>query len=190
MYFAICLSPQAIGSPLPCPLGTFNPLEGLASRNACQLCPPGRFCNITGSTTPAGLTFEGFFARLGATTREPFYELQLTELYSDILFNDMILGGDICPNGHFCPEGTGPEPLSCDGGTWQPDIGMSDCLACPAGYFCANGTAQLGMSNVCPEGYFCPEGTTHPFENPCPRGTYRNVTFGTSVSDCLSCTPG
>ena len=39
-------------------------------------------------------------------------------------------------------------------------------------------------------GYFCGNGTKHATENPCPRGTFNNVTHRTVVDDCQPCLGG
>jgi len=44
-------------------------------------------------------------------------------------------------------------------------------------------------SYPCPAGYVCPDGTGYWTDNPCPAGTFSNVTQRTDVSQCIDC-PG
>lgn len=84
---------------------------------------------VLGLTSPVGNCSAGYFCTLGAVDQSP-----VGQLY-----------GDVCPSGHYCPEGTGtPEP--CPAGTYLPDSGRRsqlDCLPCPGGKFCA----REGLAN-------------------------------------------
>ena len=156
-----------------------------------MICSDKYFNELTLLAFFLGPTSAGFFAVLGATSSEPHYQYSLFSEFSGILKTPTVLGGGICPRGHFCPEGTGPRPLECPAGTWQPQLGSREpCLPCPSGYFCRNATSEVNSSNLCPAGYVCPEGTKQPFEVPCPAGTFLNVTYGKSVEECLPCPPG
>ena len=60
-------------------------------------------------------------------------------------------------------------------------------------YFCRqyaeSSTPDQGTdANICPAGYFCPEGTTEP--DPCPPGTYSDLTQLESQDQCYNCTKG
>ena len=58
--------------------------------------------------------------------------------------------------------------------------------------FCVAGTFQerdgRTACDPCPVGHWCPEGAFE--KEPCPRGTFRNLTGGDSKSSCSSCAPG
>lgn len=44
-------------------------------------------------------------------------------------------GGEVCPKGNYCPEGSS-EPIMCPPGSYNPSTGgksASDCILCPAG---------------------------------------------------------
>ncbi len=45
--------PTGIGSPLPCPAGTFSSSPGLSGAEQCQPCPPGYFCEQTAMVHPS-----------------------------------------------------------------------------------------------------------------------------------------
>lgn len=47
---------------------------------------------------------------------------------------------------------------------------------------------ELHGGEECPPGYYCPEGTGEPI--PCPAGSYRDITLGKSVDDCILCPSG
>ena len=115
--------------------------------------------------------------------------------------------GDVCPAGHYCPEGTG-DPVPCPAGSYLPDTtrdDVSDCIACDGGYYCErqgqiNVTAQCtegyfcesgaadatptdGVTgDICPTGHYCPNGTALPL--PCADGYYMNVTMAPLCEVC------
>ncbi|XP_040476341.1 signal peptide, CUB and EGF-like domain-containing protein 1 [Ursus maritimus] len=118
------------------------------------------------------------------------------------------MAGGPCPPGYFCPVGTAV-PLPCPVGTFSDRMFLSmasECLSCPSGQFCgASGlTAPSGPCSPgyfclegvsspipaghsehggpCPRGHFCPSGTSHP--QPCPAGSYSNLTGQTSCFPC------
>lgn len=47
---------------------------------------------------------------------------------------------------------------------------------------------DTGVAGPCPEGHYCPEQTSTP--DPCPLGTYSNVTKLSTQYECLNCTYG
>ena len=79
---------------------------------------------ISGLTSPSGNCSVGYYCSLAAIVPNPTSETF----------------GDICPIGHYCPEGTA-SPVPCPVGTYQPNTGMGqqlDCLACPGGFYCGS----------------------------------------------------
>ncbi|XP_068098135.1 neurogenic locus notch homolog protein 1-like [Hyperolius riggenbachi] len=118
--------------------------------------------------------------------------------------------------GHYCPALTAA-PLPCPSGTFNPAEGalsLASCKRCPAGRYCRgeansepDGLCSEGyycegeaadsipqkslyfpLNGLCPPGHFCPEGTTSP--KPCPAGTLKNATGGSSVDSCVPCYAG
>lgn len=68
------------------------------------------------------LSTTGYFCSLGSTEPSP-----VSQLY-----------GDVCPMGHFCPQGSG-SPKPCPVGSFIPEAGASSsshCHPCPPGKYC------------------------------------------------------
>ena len=64
---------------------------------------------------------------------------------------------------------------------------------CEEGYYCrryANIQAPfLGTdADICPMGHYCPTGTADP--EPCPKGSFNNMTGLEAIGDCIECTAG
>lgn len=55
----------------PCPAGTYGPVPGLSSLQACQACDGGRFCPRANATEAGGQCWEGFFCSRGSTRPNP-----------------------------------------------------------------------------------------------------------------------
>lgn len=75
--------------------------------------------------------------------------------------------GDICPVGHYCPEGS-QDKIPCPIGTHldvEQQSAASDCKACPAGLYCS-GVGLVEPSGNCSAEYYCPSGqnTSTPYE--------------------------
>lgn len=122
----------------------------------------------------------------------------------------------ICPQGWYCPAGTGYVWQACPPGTYGGSTGLvklSDCTdcdggkycdvhnattftgSCSAGYYCTSGSDSKtpdgtgnGTAGPCPTGRYCPVSTANP--QPCPAGTFNNRTMLTAQSECQSCLPG
>ena len=74
-------------------------------------------------------------------------------------------------------------------------------IALVSGYFCPEGTAGVAdintqsgtpsVKNLCPKGHFCPLNTEAATENPCPAGTYNQLTGQSNENTaCRSCPVG
>nr|XP_022291423.1 uncharacterized protein LOC111102827 [Crassostrea virginica]XP_022291424.1 uncharacterized protein LOC111102827 [Crassostrea virginica] len=103
--------------PIPCEIGTFNPSQGNGTKKACVKCSPGLYCRGEALSVPTGPCSPGFYCDGGSITPQPLNGY----------------GGDICPAGHFCPEGTGLY-TQCSVSTYNPSRGQSSvtaCLTCP-----------------------------------------------------------
>lgn len=79
-------------------------------------------CLIALSTT-------GYFCTLGSSEPSPVSRTQ----------------GNVCPMGHFCPQGSGA-PRPCPVGSFLPEPGasaLSQCHPCPPGQYCLSpGSSQ------------------------------------------------
>ena len=120
-----------------------------------------------------------------------------------------------CPQGSFCPAGTGTSRPTCPKGTYGASAGLKssgECTTCPSGHYCGSrGLTQT--SGPCSEGFYCPAGSQNDkggngtiaqricpvgafcvggVGSPelCPAGTFNPQTGITSRSDCTLCTDG
>ena len=163
-----------------CPMGSGAPLA----------CLPGHYCGTDGLANVSGPCLAGYYCNVSATVSNPTGETF----------------GDICPQGHYCPEASGyPQP--CPEGTFSARYGnhnISSCLPCTAGQYCSgvgrdlpNGPCDLGWfcpagsivpqpsGNQCLAGHSCPSGS--PAQTPCSSGQYQGV-VGQGV--CEPCPSG
>lgn len=188
--------PTGTAVPYPCGPGTYQPLTSATGRTYCLYCPPGQYCGSSGLTLPTGNCSAGFFCTANVTVPNPFTGITNVTLPLDEENNNtlplryLLVGGDICPRGAYCPSGS-TLPVYCTPGTYMNVTGATEsCLPCPSGYVCAgNGTADY-TSVICPHGYYCPIGTSLLHQYPCPPGTYNNLTGRTALSACIVCEPG
>ncbi len=176
------------GMELDCPAGTYGSALGLVNISECILCPPGYYCpDGTAGYPRAELQCPlGHYCPNGTATQ---FEHPCPNGYYSTVFglerSDQCLvckagrycnggdgvGGQICPNGHFCPEMSG-DPSPCPNGTYTEATGSEDLTYCKS----------------CPAGYFCPEGTDTPIH--CPAGTFNPLLGQDSQDDCQSCKAG
>lgn len=144
-------------------------LLGIGSLAQCTSCDPGKYCPSPSATSPVANCTAGYYCVLNATTAQPVDGVT----------------GDICPTGHYCPEGFG-EPFPCEDGTYAGTTGMAVCDECTAGHYCVPGVSDV-TPEACPIGFYCPAGTGHIW-TPCPIGTFSAATGLSAVSQCTDCT--
>ena len=66
----------------------------------------------------------------------------------------------LCPEGYFCPEGTGFDWEQCPIGTYNNDTGLtnaSECKSCPGGWYCDH-YAATEPTGLCEKGHYCEYG--------------------------------
>ncbi|KAG9348563.1 hypothetical protein JZ751_002299, partial [Albula glossodonta] len=160
---------------LPCPRGTFNPLEGAGSVDACLLCSQGQYCAGIGLDSPSGPCSPGHYCTLGSSSpepRKPHTESTVrVSNHSAGGFLSLDVGG-VCPKGHYCPAGT-TQPLPCSPGTFLSKYGAqaeTECEPCPPGFYCPE-WGQRSAELKCPEGWFCPLGSASGQLTPVPART-------------------
>ena len=185
--------PTATPAPVPCPVGYYSNIAGLASMVECTPCDPGYYCALEGQTTVTGECAPGYYCRLGSTGARQtpcparYYRLQTRAESEEFCA--------VCPRGSYCPVGTAaPFPCTrgyyCVAGTSQPEpcpigtVGNStdlrsqdECAACTAGYYC-DGMGLTHPTGLCDPGYYCisraftsaPPGL--PTGGLCPKGGY------------------
>ncbi|CAG5113265.1 Oidioi.mRNA.OKI2018_I69.chr2.g7385.t1.cds [Oikopleura dioica] len=162
-----------VSSGAKCPAGTWSNVEKLAKESECMACPPGKICKTEGiddenklENCPAGYWCQ--------------HSVQVDPAGSNSNCNNGKFGK--CAAGFMCPEGSS-RPIPCSAGTYQENEGQESCEPCPAGEFCFEGAAVLETNTnytqvkrgKCPVGYYCPSGTKSPYDYPCRKGTYADL---------------
>lgn len=150
--------PNETGEPLNCPIGTYSNVTHLTDSKYCEKCGYGYYCGEPGRSDYSGECDPGFYCLRGSKVPNP---PNVTE------------SGGPCPVGHYCTRGTS-YPLGCKEGTYNDRTGQSACQACCAGYYCPSNSTSCSLE--CPKGHYCPNGTETPYQFPCPKGTYNNLT--------------
>ncbi|XP_074535628.1 uncharacterized protein LOC141797844 [Halichoeres trimaculatus] len=166
--------PQGTSYMVPCPAGTFSSINGAVSKEVCQPCLTGHYCAGIGLSAPSGLCKPGFYCTQGSNTATPRVTGDTTS--PSPLPDDSTQGqfhGDVCPAGHYCPEGSA-KPSPCPPGTFSGRSAAeseADCEACYAGTYCPM-WAQTSADLLCPPGWYCPQGSVsgHQPEYQCPSG--------------------
>ncbi|KYO38996.1 hypothetical protein Y1Q_0022586 [Alligator mississippiensis] len=172
----------------PCPRGTFGPKPGATHESDCEPCPAGMYCSAPGLTQPSGFCHSGYYCTKGAITPAPIrHRVESVGLSPP--------GNDICPPGHFCPNGTS-YPIPCPPGSYSSSLGLAaedQCQLCPAGRYCNRaGLSDLSQASLCSAGYVCLEGSSGPCPSNglhgyrCPSGFY--CPTGTGLE--IPCEPG
>lgn len=164
--------PPGLGSQIPCPLGSFQPLSNQQSASACLPCPAGSHGPAVGlsrcAACPAG-------AWCGPAVSAPL--VCAAGMYSPGNASVCLP----CPPGYFCPAGSSA-PSPCANGTYGPSAALSACKPCPSGTAC--GVAATAFT-TCNPGEFsavvacvpCPAGQYQPSSGssacvPCPAGQF------------------
>ncbi|RUS80256.1 hypothetical protein EGW08_011985, partial [Elysia chlorotica] len=173
--------PEGSASPTACPSGTYGSTTGLTNVTECTACWPGFYCQTPGLTAVEGLCNATYFCVEGSDSPS----------------------SEICPSGHYCPQGTAV-PERCPEGTFNPYTGLasvSECTSCTPGQYCE--TEGLSMTTgPCEAGFYCPSGqnSSRPDLYPCPvahfcplnsslpepcgNGTYMNHTMAEECDIC------
>ncbi|WAR26197.1 hypothetical protein MAR_011901 [Mya arenaria] len=156
--------PTGTAVPQDCPAGYYT---GSDRKKECQICPEAD--NLTSPSGPCGA---GHYCTSGALSANPTM-LSASQCPAGTVHP---IVGDVCPIGHYCPEGT-DNPIGCPAGTYQDLTTQDHCKDCPSGYYCPANTTTLNVFD-CPACHYCPVNTTHATEYPCPPQTFNNLTNG------------
>jgi len=196
-----CTSGTQSPKQYPCPIGTFNNVTNLRTNRSCTSCSPGYFCNATGLSKPSGKCQKGYFCGSGSSTATPD-SYTVNYLGNGCVQRSSTSANDVCPQGHYCPEGSAA-PIPCPAGKMSNSLlnsNVSQCInctagfscnagtavavvACSAGFYCPSGTASPRL--LCPAGSYCPAGCTRP--RACAAGMYQN---NTGQAACVQCPKG
>ncbi|CAG9314260.1 unnamed protein product [Blepharisma stoltei] len=145
-----------------CPLG-YECIAGTGNYENSP-CPQGKYCEAgvsTGTNCPEGT----YYKKLRAISEG--YCLQ-------------------CPEGYYCPEGTG-NPIICPAGRICP-IGSTSATACPEGtYNPLTGKYKIEDCLLCPAGTSCGSGSAQPL--PCSPGKIGPYQAN-PLSSCWVCPAG
>ena len=179
-----------------CPNGTYSAVTGLTNITNCTSCTPGYYCGSRGLVSPTNKCAAGYFCGGGSSLSTPFdsgksgYQISYVGETCVQVVNTTL--NDICPAGHYCPEGS-VAPIQCPPGTNSSSTGLtkvSDCPPCTKGfycplngtvyatrkclstYYCPAGTGSLDDTLLCPVGAHCPFGSNAPVL--CSPGTYQD----------------
>ncbi|EDO40913.1 predicted protein, partial [Nematostella vectensis] len=164
-------SQEATITPLPCPIGTYNPEWNIGYKINCVRCTAGMFCPSAGQTNASHVCYEGYYCPNGTAAGDQFP----------------------CPPGTYGDRPGTPSPTKfpCPPGTYTVRSDLYDaaqCTVCPERYYCLGGEAS--PTAQCPPGYYCPNGTRVAEQFPCNNGTYNPEYGKASQSECLNCTQG
>ena len=124
----------------PCPIGTFSSSASLQSASQCTNCTSGYYCDTAGRTQPTAPCAAGFYCLGGAKVSSPtegFSSGYVCSLDGSQAAASMSppLTGDLCPPGHYGPQGSS-NPQPCPAGTYSASYGNpsnASCLPCTAG---------------------------------------------------------
>ncbi|XP_059188146.1 proprotein convertase subtilisin/kexin type 5 [Centropristis striata] len=204
--------PEGIRDPVPCPPGSFNPLEGQDELADCRECYAGKACTQVALRAPDVDCMQGFVCPPGSSKPNaptnacpPGTLSNRTDLtdrsqcqrcpprYACLRGTGGIQRPPLsCFAGHYCPPGTMfPTQYKCPVGTWSGHSGLeaeSECRPCPQAWYCLAGSAA--PSGRCSSGHYCPEGTAYGTQFPCPAGTYSIQMGNRYREDCLICPKG
>lgn len=161
---------MGVTSPTPCPVGTYLNATGSQSFSDCIPCTAGYYCGNDGLSDPSGPCEPGYFCPEGSISPNN--------------------ASYICTPGHSCPEASETE-IICEGGTYQPNFGQSNCTICPERFYCPfNVSNPLTEFFDCPIGFYCPQGTQTSTQFPCPPGTYNSLQNRGNLTECNPCLGG
>ena len=86
----------------------------------------------------------------------------------------------LCPRGTYCKSNK--NFTSCPTGTFQPEMGRSNCRSCGMGFICPE--EGLPIPRLCPAGYVCDIKGMQNAEQPCPEGFFCPAGTATSETHC------
>lgn len=183
--FVVLLFSTEYAQQYPCPAGTYLPTTGSVDASACLSCPSGAYCpqgSAAPTLCPAGTynnnTRVGFVQFFTSSPSLVYYFHRFLLVRRILEFQSPKHNVFSSPNVllfSFCVI------LSL----------LQGCMLCPAGMSCpSSGLNGLAALSPCVSGYFCPQGTSYALANPCPPGSYGNLTNSVRAEECTICPAG
>ena len=166
-------TPTGQSEQIACHVGTYNPVTGSISVDACILadpgykaypegsaqqtaCLPGTYQPSSGQSTCVNANPGYFVSNYASTSQSPCQigQYQPSSSQSSCLFAN---------TGHYVPVQAQENQSVCSQGTFQPLTGQSDCLEADPGHYV--------------------DSTASPSQSPCPAGTYQPLAGQSSCVD-------
>jgi hypothetical protein len=161
--------PHGSNTSIVCQAGYFASGRGNYLASQCLPCPRSQYCSSAGAGSSSGTFCDpGYLCVSGNTVPNPTDGVK----------------GFACPAGTYCTYAA-MNTTRCSPGTFNPDVGQSNCSACLAGFYCSDFGQRDGYT--CPLGSYCPAGASQPLA--CPVGSIGTSVGLTKVSDCTLCPP-
>eukprot|EP00966_Prymnesium_polylepis_P085598 1981722-Prymnesium_polylepis.1 len=193
--------------PMPCEVGTFNPVimgpstqsciscspgtynNEMGRAEACIPCPPGSLSGSPGAVACGPCPSGGFCAAQGAASLQQTFTPCKAGTFNPLNGSSSNASCLACPPGTVNPI-PGSTSLKvcreCLPGSVAPVNGTANCILCPGGFFQkAKGATSC---KPCEKGSVCPIGAVAPV--PCEAGSYSDAINLTSTSQCKTCPPG
>ena len=184
------------GLVVPCPLGTYNPLEDQEFATACILCPLHSFTRGTNSTSRADCVCnKGYFdANASLAVDEDLISAMQAAGNAPATVIADVVSCEVCPVGVGCTEpGSTLELLPLSKGYHRQSTSTVDIRRCPdAGAGCAGASQCETSTSGCVGGNAaspCAEGLTGTFCQLCEErdGVHYVTANSTHVAYCAPC---
>ena len=167
---------QGAAQMTPCAKGSFTNASML--KDACELCPAGKYQAATGQTE-CDSCVPGSYCAVGAAAALPCY----AGTYSNATDLSSAVECTVCPPGAFCVAGS-RTPTNCSAGSMAANEHSPLCITCPEGSY--QDDAGASACKPCIAMHTCPLGSSAPMPASCPAGHFARADFS-SVDDCDPC---
>jgi hypothetical protein len=164
---------------IPCPPRHYRPEYGGREVEDCSLCVAGGYCPEA-SSQPL-ICPKGYFCVTGIAEPEPCAPGTFGDAYGLRRAEECTL----CSPGSYC-DGYG---LTDVRGLSSPGFYcIAGCKTSTPYALVVRNDTGIGFGDICPAGHYCPIGSSLPI--PCAAGTFNGAVGTSSVSACITCSPG